>query len=83
MASPESGSAIETAFELAAEKTSGVCCAVVCAAGTELTGASLTAVTVMLKVCGAEVFSPPSAVPPLSCRTKVTAALPLASGAGV
>ena len=29
-------------------------------------GASLTAVTVMVKVCGAEVSTPPPAVPPLS-----------------
>src|SRR4051794_40398440 len=46
-------------------------------------GVSLTGVTVMTNVTGAEVSAPPLAVPPLSCRRTVTVALPLASGAGV
>ena len=52
-------------------------------AGTVLTGASLTAVTLMTKVCGAEVSTPPFAVPPLSCRVNVIVAVPLAFAAGV
>src|SRR5207248_2449971 len=46
-------------------------------------GASLTGLTVMVNVCGAEVSTPPFAVPPLSCSVTVTVAVPLASGAGV
>src|SRR5947208_3128549 len=46
-------------------------------------GGSLTAVTVMVKVCGADVSTPPFAVPPLSCKRTVTVALPLALGAVV
>ena len=46
-------------------------------------GASLTAVTVIVKVCGAEVSTPPFAVPPLSLAVTVTVAEPLASAAGV
>src|SRR5205814_2169231 len=45
-------------------------------------GASLTALTVMVKVCGAELSTPPLTVPPSSWRVTVTVALPLASGAG-
>ena len=52
-------------------------------AGTVLTGASLTAVTLITKVCGAEVSTPPLAVPPLSCRVNVIVAVPLAFAAGV
>src|SRR5262245_25018140 len=47
------------------------------------TGASLTALTVIVKVCGALVSWPPLAVPPLSCRRTVTVALPFAFAAGV
>ena len=39
-------------------------------------GASLTGVTVMVNVCGAEVSWPPFAVPPLSRSVTVTVALP-------
>src|SRR5437667_25447 len=46
-------------------------------------GASLTAVTVMVKVCGVEVSAPPLAVPPLSERVTVTVAVPFALAAGV
>ena len=46
-------------------------------------GASLTAVTLMTKVCGAEVSLPPLAVPPLSCARTVTVAVPFAFAAGV
>ena len=34
-------------------------------------GGSLTGVTVIVKVSGADVSTPPLAVPPLSCRTQV------------
>src|SRR5947207_11825760 len=44
-------------------------------------GASFTAVTVMVKVCGPLVSMPPFAVPPLSWRRTVTVATPLASAA--
>jgi len=47
------------------------------------TGTSLTAVTLMAKVCGALVSMPPLAVPPSSIRVRVILALPLASAAGV
>ena len=47
------------------------------------TGGSLTAVTAMVKDCGAEVSWPPLAVPPLSLSSTVMVALPLALGAGV
>ena len=46
-------------------------------------GASLTPVTVIVNDCGAEVSTPPSAVPPLSCATSVIVALPLAFAAVV
>ena len=46
-------------------------------------GGSLTGVTVMVKVCGAEVSMPPLAVPPSSIKRTVTVALPLALGATV
>ncbi len=46
-------------------------------------GASLTAVTVMVKVCARLRSSPPLAVPPLSCTWTVTVAVPLAWPAGV
>src|SRR5437764_311703 len=46
-------------------------------------GASLTAVTLIRKVCAALVSLPPLAVPPLSFRTIVIVELPLAFGAGV
>ena len=44
-------------------------------------GASLTAVTVIVKVWMALVSSPPLAVPPLSWTSSVIVATPLASGA--
>ena len=40
----------------------------------EADGASLTAVTVIVKVCVADVSTPPLAVPPLSCSCTVTVA---------
>ena len=46
-------------------------------------GASLTAVTVIAKVCAALSSSPPPAVPPSSARETVTVAVPLAFAAGV
>src|SRR5438874_1776508 len=47
-------------------------------------GASLTAVAVMVNVCGALVSTSPGlAVPPLSMATMVTVAMPLALGARV
>src|SRR5579872_985812 len=46
-------------------------------------GASLTAVTLMLKVCGALVSTPPLEVPPLSCSVMVIAAVPFAFAAVV
>src|SRR4051794_27083943 len=57
-----------------------------CVPGTELTGASLTAVTLMVRVLGDWSRStPPLAVPPLSCTWKVKGASgdPLAFNAGV
>ena len=46
-------------------------------------GASLTAGTLIVKVCTAEVSTPPLAVPPLSCSATATVALPLALAASV
>src|SRR5438270_836767 len=46
-------------------------------------GASLTEVTVMVKVWAALVSTPPLAVPPLSCSWTVTVAVPLALAASV
>ena len=43
----------------------------------------MTAVTVMVKVCDAEVSIPPLAVPPLSCTVTVKSELPVAFAAGV
>ena len=43
----------------------------------------MTAVTLMTNVCGADVSTPPFAVPPSSCAVMVMVALPLASAAGV
>ena len=45
-------------------------------------GASLTAVTVIVKVCGADVSTPPLAVPPLSCSVSVIVAVPDGVGRG-
>ena len=39
--------------------------------------------TLMVKVCAALVFTPPFAVPPLSCSVTVTVAEPVAFAAGV
>ena len=49
----------------------------------EATGASLTAVTLMTKVCEALVSTPLLSTPPLSWICTVTVALPLALAAGV
>src|SRR5262245_37644601 len=46
-------------------------------------GGSLTAPTVITKVCAGDVSLPLLAVPPLSCRRTVTVAEPLALVAGV
>ena len=46
-------------------------------------GESLTGVIVIVKVTGADVLTPPLAVPPLSCSTSVMLALPKAFGADV
>src|SRR5439155_22553725 len=46
-------------------------------------GGSLSSVTLMAKVCAAEVSTPPFAVPPSSCAAMVTVAMPFAFGAGV
>src|ERR1043165_2074567 len=45
-------------------------------------GASLTAVTWIVKVIGADMSLPPFAVPPSSCSVTVTMASPFAFGAG-
>ena len=42
-----------------------------------------TLLTVIVKVCGAEVSTPPLAVPPLSCSLTVTFAVPLTLGCAV
>ena len=44
-------------------------------------GGSFTGSTVMVNICGADVFTPPFAVPPLSCSTSVMVAVPNAFGA--
>src|SRR6266568_2316080 len=46
-------------------------------------GGSLTGLIVIVNVTGAEVSTPPFAVPPLSCSVTVTVALPNAFGAEV
>ena len=46
-------------------------------------GASFTGVTVIVKLWGADVSTPPPAVPPLSCSTTVIVAVPFAFGAAV
>ena len=46
-------------------------------------GALLTAVTVIVKVCGAEVSTPPLATPPLSDKVSVIVAAPAMPGARV
>ncbi len=46
-------------------------------------GGWLTWLTVMVKLCGAEVSTPPLAVPPLSCRSSVIVAVPKLFTAGV
>ena len=48
----------------------------VCGPPTVNTGGSLTLLTVIVKVCGAEVSIPPLAVPPLSASTDCTVAVP-------
>ena len=47
------------------------------------TGGSFTGFTVIVKLCGADVSTPPLAVPPLSESVTEIAALPLALAAGV
>ena len=47
-----------------------------------IVGASLTGVTIIVKLTGADVSTPPFAVPPLSFRTAVMVALPEAFAAG-
>src|SRR5688500_12794004 len=56
---------------------------IVCHESAFAVGPSLTAVTVMVNVCAAEVSTPPFAVPPLSDRVTVTVAVPVALSAGV
>jgi hypothetical protein len=46
-------------------------------------GASFTPVIVTVKVCGADVSTPPLAMPPLSCSVSVIVAVPTALTAGV
>ncbi len=46
-------------------------------------GAELMRLTVIVKVCAADVSTPPLAVPPLSCSKTVTVAVPKAFSAGV
>ena len=46
-------------------------------------GASFTGVTAIVTLWGAEVSTPPLAVPPLSMSTRVTVAEPLTLAAGV
>ena len=62
---PASTSLMLIRFALPAEKTSGVSSLVLCAPGTELTGASLTALTVMLTV-SVSVIAPPVPLLPWS-----------------
>ena len=76
VAAPASTSLIEMRFPLPAEKTSAVSSLVVCAAGTLFTGASLTALTVMLTV-SVSVSVPPAPVLPRSLVTMVRVAGPL------
>ena len=57
--------------------------AIVVALSAMSVGVSLTAVTVMAKVCAALVFTPPLAVPPSSTATTDTVAEPKALAAGV
>ena len=64
------------ALPLPAENTSVVSSLVLCAMGTVLTGASLTALTVMLTV-SLSVFAPPSPVFPRSLVVICTVAAPL------
>src|SRR5829696_3473897 len=81
---PASTSETEIALKVAVEKTSGVSGKVVCCTnGNILTGGSLTAFTVIVNVCSAEVSCPPLAVPPLSFSTTVIVAVPLALNAGL
>jgi len=56
---------------------------VIWSAPTVKLGTSLTAGTLIVKVCTAEVSTPPLAVPPSSCSATETVALPLALAAGV
>ncbi len=46
-------------------------------------GASFTPLTVIVKLCGAEVSTPPPATPPLSDSVSVIVAVPVAFAAGV
>src|SRR6185503_21193023 len=80
---PASTSVIEMALPVPAEKTNKALSGMFCGPGTLLTGASLTPLMVMVKVCGADVSTPPLAVPPLSLSTIVIVAGPLALAAGV
>ena len=71
-----STSAMEIRLPLAAEKTSAVSSLVVCAPGTVFTGASLTALTVMVTV-SVSVSAPPVPVLPWSLVVIVSVAAPL------
>ena len=82
-APPASTSDTEMAFELPVEKTVAVFMFVDWAPGTALTGASLTALTLITNVGFALVSTPLFVVPPLSWRLTVTVAVPLAFAAGV
>ena len=80
---PAPASTSATLGALAAESASVPDAATCCVAGTVLTGASLTAVTVIVNDCAPDVSTPPFAVPPLSWATSVIVATPLAFAAGV
>ena len=72
---PASTSLIETRFAFAVEKVSALFSTTVCGPGTLLTGASLTALTVTLKV-RVTLSTPPFAVPPPSLTVTVIVAEP-------
>ena len=77
---PASTSVMEMALPLAVLKPRAMFCCAVCAPGTLLTGASLTALTMRVTVL-VSVFSPPLPLKPLSLRVTVRVTLAVASWA--
>src|SRR5207247_641727 len=83
---PASASAMLMPLPLADENTSGVLPLVFCAPGTVFTGASFTALTLIVIVLAfGSRSAPPLDVPPLSCtwNVKLVYGVPLASGTGM